>query len=406
MRILHTSDWHLGKTLEGHSRLGEQELFLEELLEIVEREEIDMLLVAGDIYDTPNPPAMAERLFYKYIKKLSNNGERAIIIIAGNHDSPERLTAASPLAYEQGIILLGTPKGVAQRGESGAFKVMDAGEGYVKLQIKGQEVVAIALSYPSEKRLNEILSLSDEDREVQKSYSKRVEEIFQDLSKEFKEDTINLALSHLYMVGGEQSDSERQIQLGGSLAVESSALPPAQYIALGHLHRPQRVKSGLNARYSGSPIQYSKSEINYSKSVYKVEVDPGEEAICEPIYLRNYKPIEVWRCKNFQEALDRCKENAQKESWIYLEIETSKVLTRDELKALRDEKKDIVEIRPILLGEREEEEELEDISQLNLMDLFQSFYQNERNVMPSNETVDMFSQIVGEEGEEDQTIEA
>ena len=405
MRILHTSDWHLGKTLEGFSRLPEQELFLEELIEIVERQNIELILLAGDIYDTPNPPATAEKLFYQSMKKLSNYGKRPIIVIAGNHDSPDRLTAASPLAYEQGIILLGTPKSVAALGDYGNFSITEAGEGYVKIIIQGQEIVTITLPYPSEKRLNEILTYSSDEEEMRLSYSQRVKQIFEELSQHYRKDTINLAMSHLYMIGGEECDSERQIQLGGSFAVDCSALPPAQYTALGHLHRPQPVRGAVSsAYYSGSPLQYSKSEINYSKCVYIVDVEPSQEPLVQPYYLKNYKPIEVWKCANIEEALERCEKEAEKDIWVYLEIKTDRILTRSELKALKDIRRDIVEIRPLLTTEEREVEELEDITDLNIMDLFKSFYLYEKKTEVSEEVLEMFSNIIGEEGEKDETI--
>lgn len=406
MKILHTSDWHLGKSLEGYSRLPEQEQFLEELVEIVEREEIDLILVAGDIYDHSNPPAAAEKLFYQSMKRLSKEGKRAVIVIAGNHDNPDRLTAASPLAYEHGIVLLGTPRSVANTGKYGGFEIVESGQGYIKLSIGDEKVVAITLPYPSEKRLNEIISIQADEEEMQLSYSQRIGQIFSDLSKHFSEDSINLALSHLYMVGGEECDSERQIQLGGSMAVEASLLPSAQYIALGHLHRPQTVVGGKNrAFYSGSPLQYSKSEINYSKCVYKIDIEPGQEPLVQPIYLKNYKPIEVWKCCGIEDALNRCHENAEKDIWVYLEIETDRVLTRDEIKALRDIRRDIVEIRPMLTIEESKDDEIENLSELNMIELFNSFYLKDSGVQPSQELVEIFSKIIGEEGEENETID-
>ncbi|MER2141445.1 MAG: exonuclease subunit SbcD, partial [Priestia megaterium] len=109
MRLLHTADWHLGRTLEGRSRLAEQAQFLDELADIVEEEKVDAILMAGDAFDTVNPPAAAEQLFYESMSRLSNNGKRPIIVIAGNHDNPDRLSAASPLAVHQNITLLGLP---------------------------------------------------------------------------------------------------------------------------------------------------------------------------------------------------------------------------------------------------------------------------------------------------------
>ena len=109
MRFIHTSDWHIGKNLEGHSRLEEQEKFCNDFIKIVETNNIDMVIIAGDVYDTSNPPAGAETLFYKTICKLADNGNRCVLVIAGNHDNPERLSAITPLAKEQGIIILGYP---------------------------------------------------------------------------------------------------------------------------------------------------------------------------------------------------------------------------------------------------------------------------------------------------------
>lgn len=109
MKILHTSDWHIGKNLESYSRLEEQEEFLKEICELCEKENVDAILLAGDIFDTFNPSSKALELFYKYSKKLSREGGCPLIAIAGNHDSPERIEAPEPLARECGIILLGYP---------------------------------------------------------------------------------------------------------------------------------------------------------------------------------------------------------------------------------------------------------------------------------------------------------
>ncbi len=119
-------------------------------MQIVEENNVDLVIIAGDVYDSSNPPAKAEMLFYSTLKRLSS-GERVILVIAGNHDNPERLSAASPLAYEHGVILLGTPKSIVHKGDFGKFKILDSGEGYLEIEIKGEKAVIIALPYPSEK---------------------------------------------------------------------------------------------------------------------------------------------------------------------------------------------------------------------------------------------------------------
>lgn len=403
MRILHTSDWHLGKNLEGYSRLEEQEKFLEELICIVEDKNIDLILVAGDIYDTSNPPARAERLFYNSVKKLSANGERPVIVIAGNHDNPDRLAAASPLAHDHGVILLGKPKSTVDAGQYGTFQVVDSGEGFLEIELRGEKAVIITLPYPSEQRLNELLSEEMREEARRKSYSERVGEIFSNLSQKYREDTVNLAVSHIFVMGGEESGSERPIQLGGSLAVDANHLPQnAHYVALGHLHKPQKVVGSekLNVYYSGSPIEYSKKEIHYSKCVYVADINVGEDVKIEEVYLKNYRPIEIWKCKSIEDTLTKCEEDGERNVWVYLEIETDRVLTQSEIKEIKRLRSHIVEIKPIFKETDEEEEEIEDITSMKIEDLFRDYYIHRRNVNPTDELMNLFSKIVQGGGEE------
>ena len=113
MKLIHTADWHLGKNIEGHSRLEEQRLFLKDFINICEEEQADIIIIAGDIYDNYNPSAMAEQLFYDTLKQLSRNGDCMTVGIAGNHDNPERLVASGPLARDHGIVMAGTPNSVS-----------------------------------------------------------------------------------------------------------------------------------------------------------------------------------------------------------------------------------------------------------------------------------------------------
>lgn len=401
MRIIHTSDWHLGKCLEGYSRLEEQKLFIEELSNIADKNDIDMIIISGDIYDNNNPPAAAEKLFYTSAKKLSLNGKRPIVIIAGNHDSPERLTAASPLAYEHGIIMLGTPKSVAQVGKYKGYSILASSEGCLEIELKGEKVIIISLPYPTEKRLDELIHNELQPESIaQKTYSDKISSIFDKLSSNYRQDTINIAVAHLFMAGGEECDSERQIQLGGSLAVNPSALPKmAQYVALGHLHRPQKVKNtDIKAFYSGSPIEYSKSEINYKKCVYIVDIHSNSETKVEKVILENYKPIEVWNCLSVEDAIKKCEENKDRNIWVYLVIHTDRVILSSEIKMMKSLKKDIVEIQAIINDKEEIINEAfeEDKSP---KDLFIDFYFNQNKIKPSDEMVELFMSIKEEDYE-------
>lgn len=406
MRILHTADWHLGKNLEGHSRLREQEAFLQDFIKIVEDQNIDLVIIAGDVYDTSNPPAAAEKLFYDTLKKLSANGERLTLVIAGNHDNPERLVAAGPLAMEHGIMMLGTPKTIVPKGQYGRHEVVDSGEGYVEININGEQAVILAVPYPSEKRLNEVLYHDMEDAEERAAtYGERIRQLFDELSTHYRKDTINLVTSHLYTMGSEEGGSERSIQLGGSYIVSGDCFPEeAQYIALGHVHKPQ-VVPGTNkrARYSGSPLHYNKKEVSYTKKCFVVDVRPQQEAVVEEIELPVYKPIEVWKCSSIEEAIEKCELEKDREVYVYLEIETDRYIREDEIKQMKTLKADILEILPKLKDQDEEEEALQQLTKQSFEDIFKAFYKKERGTEVEAEVLEVLLNLVGEEDEEDET---
>lgn len=405
MRILHTADWHLGKNLEGLSRMDEQEEFLNDFVEIVKNNDIDLVIIAGDVYDSSNPPARAEKMFYETLKKISSNGERMTLIISGNHDNPERLVAAGPLAREHGIMMVGTPKSVIEIGEYGENKVLNSGEGFVEIEIGGEKAVILTVPYPSEKRLNEVLyGAMDETEERVKSYSERIKNLFDSLKVNFREDTINLAVSHLFATGAENTGSERNIELGGSFIVDKECLPleEAQYIALGHIHKPMILPgTDRKVRYAGSPIQYNKKEISFQKKCFIVDVRANEEANIEDIDLKVYKPIEIWKCNSIEEAIDMCDENKERSCWVYLEIKTDRYIREDEIKAMKKLKDDIIEIIPKITLEEEELEE-NNFSEKSFQELFVDFYVKERGVKPQDDLLELLLDIVKEEGDEDE----
>lgn len=397
MKFIHTSDWHLGKSLEGHSRIEEQVKFCEDFIKTVESKNIDMVIIAGDVYDTSNPPAQAEKLFYRTVSRLASNGQRCVVIISGNHDNPERLSAITPLAHEQGILVFGYPSSSTEKAKYKKFEIVDAKPGCTTLDINGESVVIATLPYPSEKRLNEVF-IGIDDEESQKTYSEKVGDILRSLEANFRGDTINIAVSHIFVIGGESTESERPIQLGGSYLVEKKDLPEkAQYTALGHLHKQQKASERLNAYYSGSPIQYSKDERAYTKGAYIVDIKAGEKPDIEEIYFNNYKPIEVFKCNGIEEALDVCEKNKARDIWSYFEINTDEIISQSEIKKMKDLLKDIIEIKPIITSEYEQESI--DIKEKSMGELFKEFYSFSRGVEPKGELMDLFLDIISEEGE-------
>ena len=404
MRILHTGDWHLGKNLVGASRMDEQELFLNDFVDIVEKNKVDLVIIAGDVYDNSNPPARAEKMFYDTLKKLSKNGERLILVIAGNHDNPERLVAAGPLAMEHGIIMSGTPKTVIQCGEYGQHKVINSGEGFIEVEINNERAVILTVSYPSEKRLNEVLyGEMDSDEDRVKTYGERIKSLFDSLEKNYRSDTINLVVSHLFAMGSEEGGSERSIQLGGSYIVNGSCFPKeAQYIALGHVHKPQIVPgTNKKARYSGSPLHYNKKEINITKKCFIIDVKANEECVVNEIELKIYKPIEIWKCESISDAIDKCEENKDRNCWVYLEVKCDRYIREDEIKKMKGIKKDILEIIPKLQSD-EENESAVTIQEKSFEEIFREFYKKERNIEADDEVVNLLLKLVSEEGDEDE----
>lgn len=405
MRILHTSDWHLGKYLDGISRLDEQRRFCNDFIEIVRKNNIDLVLIAGDIYDTFNPQSLAESLFYETIEKLSENGKRCIFVIAGNHDNPDRLEAVNPLAIHKGIIILGYPRSKTEIRKYDGFEILEAKEGFTKIGIKGEIVNIISIPFPSEKRLDDAFIDFSCDDEMQRTYSKKIGGIFSKLEENFRDDEINIATSHIFVVNSDISDSERRIELGGTLLVEKSDLPKkSQYTALGHIHKSQRISKEYNTYYSGSPLQYSKNERTSAKSVYIVDLKAGEDAKVEQVFLNNYIPIMVFKCQSINEALEICIENKDREIYAYFEIETDRTISQEEIKEMKSYIKNILEIRPIINGVNnlEESRSLE-INPSNITSYFLDYYRERENLEPNEDVVKLFNELISDGEVDDET---
>ncbi|HEX2946647.1 MAG TPA: exonuclease subunit SbcD [Clostridia bacterium] len=416
MRILHTSDWHLGRNLEQISRIGEQREFIDYLCRIVEEQKIELVLIAGDIYDTYNPSAAAEELFYEAVDRLCGNGSRSVVVIAGNHDNPERLCAASPLARRKGIILLGYPgsdAGEYLRTEAGAFsgekmpstEIADSGPGWLELCVPGCEhhAVIITIPYPSEARLEELLTLEADEAALQQAYSDRVGAIFRKLEDKYREDTVNLVVAHLFLLGGSASDSERTLQVGGAMTVDPSVFPAkAHYAALGHLHRPQEIKnSPCPVFYAGSPLAYSFSEANYAKAVYIIDAKPGEKAAVTSLYLDCGRPLKRWIAdKGIGQALEWCREGLDANAWIDLEIVTDRIFTPEEQKTLRSLNPGIINIRPRIKSEEAGTSGFQSREGRKIDELFSDYYKYRMGTDIPDELMGVFLEIINGESEE------
>jgi exonuclease SbcD len=382
MRLLHTADWHLGKTLEGRSRLPEQEQFLDELVEIVEEEKIDVILMAGDAFDTVNPPAAAEELFYESLARLADKGKRQVIVISGNHDHPERLVAARTIAGQQGITLIGNPINTSL-----SFNIHRC----------NQELKVAALPYPSESRLKELLEESQQEELLRAKYEQRVQGLFADLTQGFTDKSVNVAMSHLFVAGGDPSDSERPIQVGGAYTVAPSFLPETvQYIALGHLHRPQTMsRAKALTRYSGSPLAYSFSEAGYAKSVSILDIEPGQAAQMNEIFLRSGKPLVKWKAtEGVAQVYQWLDEGRDSNAWIDLEVYLHHALSLEEIHRIRKLHAGLVQIRPVF-EDIFSVEEMKRSSNLPIDVMFKRFYERQTGgAEAEEELVELFLELV------------
>ncbi|MBY0012752.1 exonuclease SbcCD subunit D [Paenibacillus typhae] len=383
MRILHTGDWHLGRTLEGRSRQKEQEQFIDELVEIADAGQADLILMAGDVYDSVNPPAAAEQLFYDAAARLTAGG-RPLVVISGNHDQPERVASVSPLVRRQGITLVGMP----------------TSEPVTVHAVRTGEIAKIAaLPYPSEARLGELLAGESGEDELRLAYSARVGRLMKLLGREFTPQTVNLAMSHIYVLGGVESDSERPIQVGGAYTVDPSALScGAQYTALGHLHRAQRVKGDGMIRYSGSPLAYSFSEAGQAKSVTMVDVAPGGEPVFEEIYLSCGRPLVNWKSSGgLQEVYSWLDEGRDANAFIDLELRLTEAMSLNDIQRLRKAREGIIHIRPVY-PQMELELEQTARSRMPVQELFRKFYQRQTGgAEPEDELIRLFLELAEEE---------
>ncbi|QQK76101.1 exonuclease subunit SbcD [Salicibibacter cibarius] len=388
MRILHTADWHLGRTLEGRDRKPEHEAFMDELMTIVDEYAVDAVLIAGDIFDSSNPPAEAERFYYESMSRLSDQGKRPVVIIAGNHDQPERLSAAMPLVQGQEIYMVGLP-------QSAALKV--------PIKQEGTHLHIAALPYPSEARLKESFSDSEafagDDETYRAAYDARIARLFQQLSSGFTRDNVNMAMSHLFIAGGAGSDSERPIEMGGAYTVRPGSLPEnVAYTALGHLHRPQWVKEATSsARYAGSPLAFSFNETGVTKSVTVIEADPGKQARVTEVPLSSGKRLTRWHATEGIAQVHRwLDERHGMNDWIDLSIHSEHTIKPDDIQAIRRAHPGIVTIRAVL--PEETFKPMESRQHLPIDELFRQFYEKKSDgATPEPELTQLFLELLEED---------
>ncbi len=268
MRLLHTADWHIGQYFFGYDRKEEHKFFFEWLKKTIREYNADALLVSGDVFDSPNPSAESQKIYFRFLREVSlGNPNLQIIITAGNHDSAARLEAPGPLLEDMNIRI----KGIIGKNEDGLIDYQNL---FVPLS-KDNQINGWCIAVPY---------LRQGDYPNAESYSKGVKEMYDNLYNELlkvKEPHVPIiVMGHLQATGSEVSENDRSERtiIGGLECISPEVFDRKDivYTALGHLHKAQRVSGRENVRYSGSPLPMSFAEKNYKQGINLIEIEKDE----------------------------------------------------------------------------------------------------------------------------------
>ncbi|MGI9544047.1 MAG: metallophosphoesterase family protein [Cyclobacteriaceae bacterium] len=401
MKLLHTADWHLGKRLMDFSRIEEQRQVLDELIEIAQKEQVDVVLVAGDLFDQINPSNEAIELFYQALHRLSNQGQTAVIVIAGNHDAPDRIEAPHPLAKECGIFLAGRPdsKIPLVKLESG-LQIKRSSPGFIEINCPGVSfpLRLILTPYANEVTFRRYLGKKDQEAVLRKLLKSQ----WQTLAEKYCDDLgVNILMSHLYFMQQdgpkpeEPEDEKPILHMGGAQAIYTEAIPDQiQYTALGHLHQYQTVSSKSSpVIYSGSPLAYSFAEADQQKYVIIIEAEPGKRVETKEVPLSSGKRLYQKKFKDTERALAWLANH--QEAYVELTLISDSFIEAATKRKLYQAHSGIIGIIPELTGDREASSSTKkiDLAQ-DRKTLFQDYFESRKGQRPPKELMDLLSEII------------
>ncbi|MCF2496031.1 MULTISPECIES: exonuclease subunit SbcD [Dyadobacter] len=406
MKILHTADWHIGKKLDNYSRLEEQRLVLAEICEIAEAEQVDAVVVAGDLFDNFNPSSEATELLYSTLHRLSANGSRAVIAIAGNHDSPERIQVPDALAKVCGIIFVGFPNTeISQFCTQAKVDILRTAKGFVEIELPNASFPLRILHtpYANEQRLKTFLGVEDSEEALRV----HLQQHWQELADKYLDDAgFNLLITHLFVMKKgepvpEEPEEERPIlHIGGAQAIYTENFPDKiHYIALGHLHRYQVIdKTPAPAIYSSSPLAYSFSEANQTKYVVLIEAEAGKLVSYRAIELTKGKKLRRRSFNDIDKAIEWLGEHS--EDLIELTIVSNNYLEATDKKRLNEAHPGIIQIIPQIKKSELATTTSEIDLSLSMEKLFQEYFKTKnKGQEPSDGLMAVFREVLGTEEE-------
>jgi exonuclease SbcD len=377
MRILHTADWHAGKMLRNRSRADEQEKVFAEIVEIARREQVDVVLIAGDVFESYAPSPEAERLVYGALSGLIGSGIPAIVI-GGNHDHPKRLAALREILAPLNVFVRAEP----QRPEAG---------GIIDIHARNEVARIAVLPWVPEHRIVDICQLMQPEDTWYSTYAENVSAMCQRLAAGFSEATINILAAHLFAFGAQSSGTERAVHVSQPFAIAPSRFPAsAQYVALGHLHRPQEIICPTRCCYAGSPLQLDFGEREQEKRIVIVDVTAGNPAHLESIPLHSGK-----RLRQLEGTLSELKAQADSVGEDFLKIV---IKTETHIPGIADEVRDLfrnaLEVRQDCPHDEDPVPEANGTRQPH--ELFADFFRESRGSDPSEEMTSAFQNLFRE----------
>jgi exonuclease SbcD len=373
MRLIHTSDWHLGQYFFTKSRAAEHQAFLRWLIEQVEQQQVDALIVAGDLFDTGSPPSYARELYNRFVVELQHTGCQ-LVILGGNHDSVATLNESRELLSCLNTTVIAN----AQTAIESQILVLKQRDGQ-----PGAVLCAIPFLRPRDlltSRAGE--SGTQKQQALQEAIAEHYHNLYQAACA--RRDALGLKLpivatGHLTTVGVTTSDSVRDIYIGTLDAFPAQAFPPADYIALGHIHRAQNVAKSEHIRYSGSPIPLSFDELGKAKSVLMVNFADGALQQVTALEVPTFQPMQLIK-GDLQQIEQQLRQFAdyQGELPVWLDIE---VATQDYLSDIQRRIQQLADDLPVevlLLRRSKEQRRLviaqqdkETLNELSVGDVFE-----------------------------------
>ena len=381
MRILHTADWHIGHRLYERSRIEEHRQFLDWLLTTLQENAVDVLLVAGDIFDTALPSSEATDLYYQFLFQLYNKTHAHAVITAGNHDSPIHLAAPQEFLRMGRIHVVG----LAAEPAKCVFTFPS----------ENPSVAIAAVPYLSESELSHISFETEPERAER--YRERLKVFYRQCVECMPPDLPKILMGHLFVHGGKMGNSERNIQIGGATAIQISDFPDdVAYVALGHLHRPHAISgASYPLQYAGSPLPLRFNEASYRKKVYLLDVPISGDVRVEEIEIPVFKELcTVTGNLNEVNLIAMSSEWNKKYIQVQLKLEHPEVGISDRIREMFHQRGgEVLSVEVELPAQSERQEiPIEDMQQPT--EIFEQFYKETFNEPPDELMMETFDELL------------